>query len=178
MCPELSPQKLAELSDLADFYTPRRQTDNSVDLAELAARRVQTKAARTSQRRSDPPLDGEVFLVKQRLLRFGRNAKVPRQHRRVTALGITRPPFFVALPMTTKGPNNSHSHFYRILLEDYEHSPSDDKRWPKWLYWRIEKVPLGEERRFLGSLRERTMMGVKEWLGKLWTKTNPRKRGS
>jgi hypothetical protein len=184
VCPELSPEKLAELAELADFYKPRSETISRVNLATAAARRVQAKTEQQSRRGSDAPPEGELNYVRASLLRFGRESKVPRQFRPAMALGVTRPPFYLALPMTTK--EHRGSGFYRILPENYEQNIGDDKRWPKWLYWRAENVPLSEKRQYLGRLRERTMIGVKQWRqkylkelrGKPSTKTNLGKRDS
>jgi hypothetical protein len=171
VCAELSPEKLAEL---ADFYKPRRAPVNPAELAKAAAKRAQAKPQQSYPRGSDTPLEGELNYARTSLLRFGQESRDRKTLRPVMALGVIRPPFYLALPMTTQ---KSHGRgFFKVLPEDYEANIGDDRRWPKWLHWRHENVPLNEERRYLGRLREATMTRVNSWREEHSARPNPRKR--
>jgi len=173
VCPEPSPEQLAEL---ADFFKPRREPVSPADWAKGAAKRVQAKPQRPSPRGSDAPPEGEVNFVRTALLKFGEESRERKPLRPVMALGVTRPPFYLALPQTTQRCHGRH--FFKILQEDYETNIGDDRRWPKWLFWRHENVPLKEERRYLGRLREATMARVNSWREEHSAKSSTRRRDS
>ena len=172
MCPEPSPEKLAEL---ADFYQPRRKTVSAEPLAKTVAARAQSKSERIPPEDLGAPPAGELNWVRAPLLRFGKESSGRKRFRPVMALGRERPPFYLALPQTTQ--RHRGRDFFRLVRDDYEVNLGDEENWPKWLYGHHESVPLKEQRRYLGRIRDTTMTRINSWQKELLLSPKRRRRG-
>jgi hypothetical protein len=157
--PEASSERLAEL---IAFYQQRRTLDASTQ-PESGTSWSKPTAPAASEAGGTGPLVGEINRVASRHLSFGKNSKEQKPFRPVVALGRVRPPFYLGLAQTTTTPGNARL-FFEIHRRDYEVNVGDDTRWPKWLFRFPEKVPLGEQRRYLGRLNERAMKRIGTWL--------------